>query len=35
MEHAQFLKDGPVVATEEALSKDNLERISFEIQDVR
>ena len=34
MEHAQLLKVGPVEATEVALSKDNLERISFEIQDV-
>ena len=34
MEHAQLLKTGPVEATEVALSKDNLERISFEIQDV-
>ena len=34
MEHAQLLMTGPVEATEEALSKDNLERISFEIQDV-
>ena len=30
----QLLKTGPVEATEVALSKDNLERISFEIQDV-
>ena len=35
MQHAQLLKTDPVVATEEALSKDNLERISFEIQDVK
>lgn len=34
MEHAQLLMTSPVAAIEEALSKDNLERISFEIQDI-
>ncbi len=34
MEHAQLLKVGSVEATEVEISKDNLDRIAFEIQDV-
>ena len=35
MQHAQLLKTDPVVATEEALSKDNLERISLKFKTLR
>ena len=35
MQHAQLLKTDPVVATEEALSKDNLERIHLKFKTLR